>query len=59
MTDRTRDELMTLVRDADTVTPGDRSGWATSAEADAVLGKILASEILRSITQPRNIASRE
>jgi hypothetical protein len=36
---------MTLVRDADTVTPGDRLGWATSAEADAVLRKILASEI--------------
>ena len=42
MSDRTRDDLMTLVRDADTVTPGDRTGWATSDEADAVLHAILA-----------------
>jgi hypothetical protein len=45
MTDRTRDALMTLVRDSDVVTRGDRTGWAASAEADAVLRAILASEI--------------
>jgi hypothetical protein len=45
MTDRTRDDLMTLVREADTVTPGDRTGWATSGEADAVLHAILAGEM--------------
>ncbi len=45
MTDRTRDDLMTLVRDADVVAPGDGTGWAASAEADAVLRTIVSSEI--------------
>jgi hypothetical protein len=56
MNDRTRDDVMTLVRDADVVTPGGRSGWAASAEADAILRTILAGEITvidRKATQHR------
>ncbi|MEP6758167.1 MAG: hypothetical protein ABJB55_03130 [Actinomycetota bacterium] len=44
MTDRTR-ELMTMVRDADPASPQDRTNWATSTQAEAVLRMILASEV--------------
>jgi hypothetical protein len=45
MTERTHDDLMTLVRDADPVTPGSRTGWAASTQADVVLRMILANDI--------------